>query len=51
MTELREIADGVIRDALDRGATDAECTVSEGAEFSASVRMREIEQLKEAGSR
>ncbi len=31
--------------------TDAECTISEGEEFSAGVRMRELETLKEAGSR
>jgi PmbA protein len=37
--------------ALAAGATDAECTISEGDEFSASVRMRELETLKEAGSR
>ncbi|MGA2267534.1 MAG: metallopeptidase TldD-related protein [Bryobacteraceae bacterium] len=40
-----------MRRALDAGATDAECTISEGDEFSASVRMRELENLKEAGSR
>lgn len=34
-----------------KGADDAECTVSEGSEFSVSVRMKEIEKLKEAGSR
>ncbi|HML15536.1 MAG TPA: metallopeptidase TldD-related protein, partial [Bryobacteraceae bacterium] len=32
-------------------ATDAECTISEGEEFSVSVRMREVESLKDAGSR
>lgn len=47
---LEEIAQRVVRLALDRGATDAECTCSSGSEFSASVRMREVEQLKEAGS-
>jgi PmbA protein len=41
----------VVRRALASGASDAECTIAEGAEFSANVRMREIEQLKEAGSR
>lgn len=41
----------VVRRALELGATDAECTVSEGGEFSASVRMRQVESLKEAGSR
>ena len=35
----------------DRGATDAECTFAEGQEFSAHVRMRSLETLKDAGSR
>ncbi len=48
---LPEIARGVIKQALDSGAGDAECTISEGEEFSASVRMGEVETLKEAGSR
>lgn len=48
---LPEIAQSVIRLALDAGATDAECTISEGEEFSANVRMRELETLKDAGSR
>ena len=34
-----------------RGASGAECTISEGDEFSATVRMSEVETLKEAGSR
>ena len=41
----------IVRQALAAGATDAECTVSEGDEFSANVRLREVETLKEAGSR
>jgi len=45
------MAADVVRRALAAGASDAECTIAEGAEFSANVRMREIEQLKEAGSR
>ena len=45
------IATRTIRLALERGASDAECTVSEGDEFTAQVRMRSIETLKEAGSR
>jgi len=36
---------------LEKGARDVECTIAEGTEFSASVRMRELETLKEAGSR
>ena len=48
---LPEIAQGVIQQALASGATAAECTISEGDEFSANVRMGELETLKEAGSR
>ncbi len=48
---LSELAGEVVKRALDAGASDAECTISEGDEFSASVRMRELENLKEAGSR
>jgi PmbA protein len=33
------------------GATGAECTVSQGEEFSVAVRMREVEKLTQAGSR
>src|SRR5580698_295560 len=46
-----ELASDAIRLALERGATDAACTLAEGQEFSAQVRMRELETLKEAGSR
>jgi PmbA protein len=49
--ELPGIANDTIRQALAAGATDAECTISDGAEFSANVRMGEIETLKEASSR
>ena len=48
---LPEIAQSTIKQALAAGATDAECTISDGAEFSANVRMGELETLKEAGSR
>ena len=48
---LLDLANGVVRKAMARGASDAECTIAEGDEFSAEVRMREIESLKEAGSR
>ena len=48
---LPEIAQDTIRLALAAGASDAECTISEGEEFSANVRMGELETLKEAGSR
>ncbi len=48
---LLELANDVVRRALAAGASDAECTLAEGEEFSANVRMRELESLKEAGSR
>ncbi len=49
--QLPELARDIVRRALAAGATDAECTIAEGEEFSANVRMREVENLKEAGSR
>jgi PmbA protein len=48
---LEQIAADAIQQAINGGATDAECTISEGEEFSVSVRMQEVENLKEAGSR
>jgi PmbA protein len=48
---LLELASDVVKRALAAGATDAECTIAEGEEFTATVRMRELESLKEAGSR
>ncbi len=46
-----ELARQAVRLAMERGATDAECTLADGHEFSAQVRMRELETLKDAGSR
>lgn len=46
-----ELAARIVAQALASGATDAECTISEGSEFSANVRLRELETVKEAGSR
>lgn len=51
MSELLDIARSAVRRAVELGATGAECTISEGEEFSANVRMREVENLKQAGSR
>ena len=48
---LEDIAGDVVRQALEGGASDAECTLAEGSEFSVSVRMRQVENIKEAGSR
>ncbi len=47
-----ELASKAVRLALDRGATDAECTlVGRRRVFGAGVRMRSLETLKDAGSR
>lgn len=46
-----EIASSVVKMALEKGATGAECTISEGNEFSVAVRMREVESITDAGSR
>ena len=43
-----ELANQVVRLALEGGATGAECTLAEGEEFSAQVRMRALETLKDA---
>ena len=51
MNQIEELASGAVARALELGATGAECTVMEGEEFSAGVRMRELESLKQAGSR
>src|SRR5690348_17354569 len=48
---MLDLAQEIVQMALAGGATDAECTIAEGEEFSANVRMRELENLKEAGSR
>lgn len=52
MTEeqLRAAAASAVQQALALGATDAECTISDGSEFSVSVRLGEVEKLKEADS-
>jgi PmbA protein len=51
VSDLLDIAQSAIDLALQSGATDAECTVSEGEEFSVGVRMKEVEKLTQAGSR
>jgi PmbA protein len=48
---LIEIAVDAVAQARAAGATDAECTISEGEEFSVAVRLGEVETLKQAGSR
>jgi PmbA protein len=49
--KLIEVAQSAVRLALELGATDAECTIAEGEEFSAGVRMGQVEKLTQAGSR
>jgi len=51
MNELLDSARNAVSRAQALGATGAECTISEGEEFSAKVRMRQVENLKQAGSR
>ena len=48
MSELIDIAQSAVKLARELGATDAECTISQSEEFSTSVRMREIETIKDA---
>ena len=49
--DLKSLAAEVVSRALDAGATDAEAGVSEGDEFSVTVRMGEVETLLESGAR
>ena len=50
-TDLRQLAADIVTRALRAGASDAEVTIREGDEFSTSVRLGEVETLKESGSR
>lgn len=50
-TDLRELAQDIVRRAMAGGATVAECVVREGDEFSTVVRMGQVETLKESGSK
>ncbi|HKN17744.1 MAG TPA: DNA gyrase modulator, partial [Candidatus Sulfotelmatobacter sp.] len=50
-TDLRSVADDIVRRATNGGATAAECVVREGDEFSTLVRLGQVETLKESGSR
>jgi PmbA protein len=49
--DLKTLATDVLAKALKAGATDAEAVVYEGDEFSALVRLGQVETLKESGSR
>jgi PmbA protein len=50
-TSLKTLATEVLHQALKLGATDAEAVAYEGDEFSALVRLGQVETLKESGSR
>jgi PmbA protein len=49
--DLEALAADVVAQAMKAGATDAEAVVREGDEFSVTVRMGNVETLKESGSR
>ena len=49
--DLESLAADVVAQAMRAGATDAEVVVREGDEFSVTVRMGNVETLKESGSR
>jgi PmbA protein len=50
-SDLKQLASDVVAKARKAGATDAEAVVYEGEEFGALVRLGQVEQLKESGSR
>ncbi|HEY3929659.1 MAG TPA: metallopeptidase TldD-related protein [Candidatus Koribacter sp.] len=51
LTDLREISVDIVRRAMKGAATAAEVVVRDGSEFSTTVRLGEVETLKESGSR
>src|SRR5436305_13665123 len=50
-TDLKELAQDLVRRAMAGGATAAEAVVREGDEFSTLVRLGQVETLKESGSK
>jgi PmbA protein len=50
-TDLKQLAQDVVRNAMSGGATAAECVIREGDEFSTLVRLGQVETLKESGSK
>ncbi|HUK48240.1 MAG TPA: TldD/PmbA family protein [Terriglobales bacterium] len=50
-TDLKQLAQDLVRRAMSGGATAAECVIREGDEFSTLVRLGEVETLKESGSK
>jgi PmbA protein len=49
--QLEQVARDLVQRAMKAGATAADATVREGDEFSTSIRLRQIENLKEAASK
>jgi len=49
--DLPDLAQRIVRRAIERGASGAECIIRDGREFSATVRLGEVESLKEAGGK
>lgn len=50
-TDLKDIAVDVVRQAMLGGATAAEAVAVDGSEFSTTVRLGNVETLKESGSK
>src|SRR5579885_3821968 len=50
-TDLKQLAQDIVRRAMQGGATAAECVIREGDEFSTVVRLGQVETLKESGSK
>ena len=50
-TDLKELAQDLVRRAIAGGATAAESVIREGDEFSTLVRLGQVETLKESGSK
>src|SRR5207248_8016608 len=50
-TDLKQLAQDLVRRAMSGGATAAECVIREGDEFSTLVRLGQVETLKESGSK
>src|SRR5919206_493055 len=50
-TDLKQLAQDLVRRAMNAGASAAECVIREGDEFSTLVRLGQVETLKEAGSK
>ena len=50
-SDLKDVAQDMVRRAMAGGASAAECVIREGDEFSTLVRLGHVETLKEAGSK